>query len=37
MQGDIVPPKSLINSMIYKRQNAVCNEVCDGFLGQIGD
>jgi len=23
--------------MIYKRQNRVCNEVCNDFLGQIGD
>ena len=23
--------------MSYKYQNAVCNEVCNGFLGQIGD
>ena len=23
--------------MGYKRQNTVCNEVCNDFLGQIGD
>ena len=29
--------KILINSIVYRRQNAVCNEVCNGFIGQIGD